>query len=104
MATHVTRIVFYLLILFMLCGIGIFMKGFLPLKKNSPGFSSLNASGNEVPGKFNRLIIIMIDALRADFVFNTQSYMSFTKDLIEQGKTYRYVMGFWLTGLFNLVM
>ena len=40
-------------------------------------------------GKFDRLIVVMIDALRADFVFGKNSYMSFTKSLIAYGDTYR---------------
>jgi ethanolaminephosphotransferase len=83
------RFVLYLLLFYQISGIAIFLKGFLPLKKNTPGFSTRNINGSLVRGKFDRLIVVMIDALRADFVFGKNSYMSYTKSLIAYGDTYR---------------
>ena len=68
------------------------MKGFFPLKKNSPGFSSVNLNGSIVSRKYDRVILVMIDALRADFVLHNKSYMTFTKDLIDRGDTFRYIL------------
>ena len=83
------RFVLYYLLFCQISGIVIFLKGFFPLKKNSSGFSKRNE--NKLFDKFDRLIVIMIDALRADFVFGNSSYMNFTNGLIANGNTYRYV-------------
>ena len=85
------RTLLYYLLFCQIFGIAIFLKGFFPLKKNSSGFSVTNEHGRVVHGKFDRLIIIMIDALRADFVFGDSSYMSFTNKLIVNGDTFRFV-------------
>ena len=83
------RFVLYFLLFCQISGIVIFLKGFFPLKKNSSGFSTRNENG--LFRKFDRLIVVMIDALRADFVFGNGSYMTFTNALIANGDTYRYV-------------
>ena len=83
------RVVLHFLLFCQISGIAIFLKGFFPLKKNTPGFSRRNVNGSLVRGKFDRLIVVMIDALRADFVFGNNSYMGFTKSIIAHGDTYR---------------
>ena len=88
----VKRLMFCFLIFCQISGIAIFLKGFFPLKKNTPGYSTTNINGSLVRGKFDRLIVIMIDALRADFVFGNNSFMNFTKSLITHGQTYRLVL------------
>lgn len=91
--------VLYVLLFYQIFGIAVFLKGFFPLKKNTPGFSNVNINGSQVRGKFDRLILVTIDALRADFVFGNNSYMNFTNSLITRGYTYRYVMQFALLSI-----
>ena len=83
-----------LLYLFLFCeifGIGLFLKGFFPLKENTTGFSTSNSNENLVRHKFDRLIVVLVDALRADFVFENNPYMVFTSNLIKNGDTFRLV-------------
>ena len=83
-----------LLYLFLFCeifGIALFLKGFFPLKENTTGFSTSNSNENLVRHKFDRLIVVLVDALRADFVFENNSYMVFTNNLIKNGDTFRLV-------------
>lgn len=88
------RLVFYFIMFCQIFGIAIFLKGFFPLKKNSPRTSENSLNGSTVRSKFDRLIIVMVDALRADFVLGNDSYMNFTKRLIDSSDSYRYVSAF----------
>ena len=90
-----------LLLLLLFCqimGLMLFLRGFFPLKKaikgratnnNLPPEPSAGKTGDPVPPKFGRVVIVLIDALRADFVFNEQSKMPFTQEIIRSNKSFR---------------
>ena len=90
-----------LLVLFLFCqiiGLSLFLRGFFPLKKSSKGRAtheqlpvepSEEKSRSPPPSKFGRLIIMLIDALRADFVFNERSKMPFTQEMIRKNESFR---------------
>lgn len=72
-----------------LCGFLLFMKGFFPSKVVLYGVNQF--PGGESPfkehqaSKFERLILVVVDALRSDFLFSRNSSMHFVHSLIEQG-------------------
>ncbi|CCJ30652.1 unnamed protein product [Pneumocystis jirovecii] len=68
-------------------GILFFAKGFFPYKPMLHGFSE---DSSMIQAPFNRLVFILIDALRSDFVFSNSSSMTFTQSLIFSGKAYPY--------------
>ncbi|XP_067677597.1 GPI ethanolamine phosphate transferase 2-like [Haliotis asinina] len=76
--------------LMQLLSLSVFLKGFFPLKQGLKGFAKLEDSpvvpgdtDNSVPsGRYDRLIVVVIDALRADFVLASQTYMPFLKEMI----------------------
>ncbi|XP_077982034.1 GPI ethanolamine phosphate transferase 2, catalytic subunit-like [Glandiceps talaboti] len=82
----------------------IFFKGFFPIKRAIPGRATIHDlpiepyNITEYPSEsddyhnqpaFGKLVIVLIDALRADFVFGEKAYqhMPFTHKLIQDGKT-----------------
>lgn len=81
------------LALLQILSFSVFLKGFFPLKQGLKGFARLEDSpavpgdtDNSVPsGHYDRLIIVVIDALRADFVLASQTYMPFLKEMIRDG-------------------
>ncbi|XP_071117625.1 GPI ethanolamine phosphate transferase 2-like [Haliotis cracherodii] len=81
------------LALIQILSFSVFLKGFFPLKQGLKGFARLEDSpavpghtDNSVPrGHYDRLIIVVIDALRADFVLASQTYMPFLKEMIRDG-------------------
>lgn len=66
-----------------LAGVYLFACGFLPYK---PVLSGLSSSSPPVPPKFDKVVFMLIDALRSDFVFSTQSSMHFVQQLIRSGE------------------
>ena len=90
-----------LLVLLLFCqivGLTLFLRGFFPLKKaiqgratneNLPPEPLAENTGRPLPPKFGRVVIMLIDALRADFVFNEQSKMPFTQEVIRSNKSFR---------------
>ncbi|CAG8472616.1 45876_t:CDS:10 [Gigaspora margarita] len=71
-------------------GLGLFSKGFFPYKASLPGFSTIEEhpklpNGDKaaplVP-KFDRLVFMLVDALRSDFVFGENSDMNFVKKYV----------------------
>lgn len=90
-----------LLVLLLFCqivGLTLFLRGFFPLKKaiqgratneNLPSEPSVDKRGDPLSPKFGRVVIMLIDALRADFVFNEQCLMPFTQNIIQNNKTFR---------------
>ncbi|RIA98610.1 alkaline-phosphatase-like protein [Glomus cerebriforme] len=74
-----------------LLGIFFFAKGFFPYKANLSGLSTVNdlpplPNGEKtlLKPKFDRLIFMLIDALRSDFVFGKNSGMKFVQSLISE--------------------
>ncbi|KAF2823709.1 alkaline phosphatase-like protein [Ophiobolus disseminans] len=73
----------------------VFATGFFPYKPFMPGLATYEDSGNdEVLGKgwkeppeapFDKLVFMVVDALRSDFVFGEESGMSFMQSLIRDG-------------------
>ena len=94
-----------ILLLCMTCqllGYAVFLRGFLALKAAVPGHATWTNASFEpttdddskpqiLPPTFGRLVFVLIDALRADFVLPTSKSslprMKFVSDLIEQNKT-----------------
>lgn len=79
-------------------GLMLFLRGFFPLKKaihgratneNLPPEPSVEGTGHPLPPKFGRVVIMLIDALRADFVFSEQSKMPFTQEMIRRNRSFR---------------
>lgn len=72
----------------------IFLTYFMPVKKEFIGISTpetvLEQSGSLVPGvsplkrHYNKTVLVLIDALRADFLFSPGTPMSMTKKLVSQ--------------------
>ena len=54
-----------------------------------PPEPSARNPGDPLSPKFGRVVIVLIDALRADFVFNNQSRMPFTQEIIRTNKSFR---------------
>eukprot|EP01135_Chromosphaera_perkinsii_P009355 Nk52_evm31s1737 gene=Nk52_evmTU31s1737 len=93
-----------------LIAVSIFARGFFPHKKAAEGFatstsnlppplwsSSVGKNGrqgeeqqNAIPARFGRLVLVMIDALRYDFVFERES-MKFVKKKIQKGEAFPFV-------------
>ncbi|KAL9950488.1 hypothetical protein ACROYT_G042986 [Oculina patagonica] len=78
----------------------LFLRGFFPLKKaiqgratseNLPPEPSVEGTGHPLPPKFGRVVIMLIDALRADFVFSEQSRMPFTQEMISLNRSYSFL-------------
>lgn len=72
----------------------IFLTYFMPVKKEFIGISTpetvLEQSGSLVQGvsplkrHYNKTVLVLIDALRADFLFSPDTPMSMTKKLVSQ--------------------
>ncbi|KAK3333890.1 alkaline-phosphatase-like protein [Cercophora scortea] len=66
----------------------IFATGFFPYKPLLPGlaeFGSLTAYGDPPEPPFDRLVFMVIDALRSDFVYTANSGFQYTQSLIRNG-------------------
>ncbi|KAI8326165.1 alkaline phosphatase-like protein [Martensiomyces pterosporus] len=95
-----------------LAGLAFFIKGFFPYKKSIAGFATrqeqqpwdLSAPGGQ-PGhpakaeeshvaaphaQYDRLVVMLVDALRNDFVFGNNSAMDFTQGLLRDGRAIGY--------------
>lgn len=85
----------YLLCLVLqLSGFVTFLFGFFPQKNVLPGFNTFHegqspfAMNNEAP--FDKLIFIVVDALRSDFMFSNSSLMHFLHSLVRDGSALPY--------------
>ncbi|KAH1433673.1 major facilitator super transporter protein [Aspergillus fumigatus] len=67
--------------------ISIFSSGFFPYKSLLPGLATFAETniGTVAPKVFDRVIFMVIDALRSDFVYSKTSGFSFTQSLIRSG-------------------
>ncbi|KAK4179637.1 putative GPI ethanolamine phosphate transferase [Triangularia setosa] len=66
----------------------IFGKGFFPYKPLLPGLATYGESsvyGEPPKAQFDRLVFMVIDALRSDFVYTRNSGFKFTQSLIRDG-------------------
>ncbi|KAJ2725267.1 major facilitator super transporter protein [Coemansia sp. Benny D115] len=79
-------------ILVELVGLGFFIKGFFPYKKNIPGFASTHdqpaavGQSDQQTHQYDRLVVMLVDALRNDFVFGNESAMAYTQGLLRDGR------------------
>ncbi|XP_022782149.1 GPI ethanolamine phosphate transferase 2-like isoform X2 [Stylophora pistillata] len=96
--SHSVHIV--LLLLCQIVGLMLFLRGFFPLKKaiegratndNLPPEPLFEGKGDPLPPKFGRVVIMLIDALRADFVYSEQTRMPFTQELIRLNKSFSFM-------------
>ncbi|MCJ8734136.1 hypothetical protein PDJAM_G00231870 [Pangasius djambal] len=90
-----------------LLGIALFLRGFFPLPIKSslssksklsdlPAEPVVGSSPNSTkvpPPLFNRVVIVLIDALREDFVFgpNGKRFMPYTRNLVESGSSHSFI-------------
>ncbi|XP_051929477.1 GPI ethanolamine phosphate transferase 2 [Hippocampus zosterae] len=94
-----------IILIFEVLAVALFLRGFFPV----PVKSSLSKIRQELPMEplsgsspnsshvpqplFKRVVIMLVDALREDFVFgaNGRTYMPYTRHLVERGSTLSYV-------------
>ena len=109
MKAHLSSLVMCSLL--QLLAVVVFLKGFFPIKHAVPGFASFQdtpsfpfpngnsdnySTSQEIPPVFGRLVIVLIDALRADFVLPQTSYehlfeMTYTKSLVNDRNSFSFV-------------
>ncbi|KAJ2087183.1 major facilitator super transporter protein [Coemansia sp. RSA 1813] len=84
-----------MVVLVELVGLGFFVKGFFPYKKSIPGFArpqdqppDIGRIGtlDEAVPQYDRMVIMLVDALRNDFVFGNNSAMEYTQGLLREGQ------------------
>lgn len=96
-----------LILIFEVVGVALFLRGFFPVPVKS-SFST-KSSPSDLPPEpvsgrppnstrplqplFKRVVIMLVDALREDFVFgaNGRMYMPYTRHLVERGSTHSFV-------------
>ncbi|OQD86343.1 hypothetical protein PENANT_c008G03475 [Penicillium antarcticum] len=66
-------------------GILIFSSGFFPYKPLIPGLARFEETENAAPAVFDKVIFMVVDALRSDFVYSNDSGFLFTQSLIRSG-------------------
>ncbi|KAK4165415.1 GPI ethanolamine phosphate transferase 2 [Cladorrhinum sp. PSN259] len=71
----------------------IFGAGFFPYKPLLPGFADYSDNGlqyepRSVPAKFDKLVFMVVDALRSDFVYTADSGFKFTQSLMREGAAF----------------
>ncbi|KAJ5470866.1 Alkaline phosphatase-likealpha/beta/alpha [Penicillium desertorum] len=68
-------------------GILTFSTGFFPYKPLIPGLATFDETGKNVtvPAVFDKVIFMVVDALRSDFVYSNDSGFLFTQSLIRSG-------------------
>ncbi|XP_023651716.1 GPI ethanolamine phosphate transferase 2 isoform X1 [Paramormyrops kingsleyae] len=90
-----------------ICGIALFLRGFFPAPVKSsftlksklsdqpaePGPADAGNSSKVPPALFNRVVVLLIDALREDFVYGAKGrrFMPYTRSLIERGSSLSFV-------------
>ena len=88
-------------------GFAIFLRGFLALKTPinghaswedvslEPNSTSDSSTGQSFPAKFDRLVIVLVDALRADFVLPVGNpdlpRMEFVKKMVSENRTFSFL-------------
>ncbi|KAJ9134463.1 GPI ethanolamine phosphate transferase 2 [Pleurostoma richardsiae] len=65
----------------------VFATGFFPYKPLLPGLAQYDVSkdGSPPPAPFDRVVFMVVDALRSDFVYSDQSGFEYTQSLIRDG-------------------
>ncbi|XP_026568506.1 GPI ethanolamine phosphate transferase 2 isoform X1 [Pseudonaja textilis] len=88
-------------------GVGLFLRGFFPVQVRSlfpsgtfgqvpaepPKTEDKSEWTMTIPPVFNKVVIVLIDALRDDFVFGSKGlkFMPYTTDLVEKGTTHAFI-------------
>lgn len=73
--------------------LALFLHCYFPVKKGLEGYASLNSVSQDIINSlevkpattFHRLVLMVIDALRADFVLGTSDFMPFTRFKLHEG-------------------
>ncbi|KAH9825208.1 alkaline-phosphatase-like protein [Melampsora americana] len=70
----------------------LFAKGFFPLNEPAEGYGiPLQNKEDTISSRgFDRLVFVLIDALRTDFMFSDESNMKFSQNLVREGKAIPY--------------
>ncbi|KAL2862972.1 mannose-ethanolamine phosphotransferase LAS21 [Aspergillus lucknowensis] len=63
----------------------VFSLGFFPFKPLIPGLATFEESRNAPPKVFDKVVFMVVDALRSDFVYSNNSGFLFTQSLIRSG-------------------
>ncbi|PRT52516.1 GPI ethanolamine phosphate transferase 2 [Wickerhamiella sorbophila] len=69
-------------LLLQVSGLLLFLRGFFPSKTVEPGY---NQKAIDVPPKFDRMVFMVVDALRSDFMFSNESSFETIHSLIREG-------------------
>ncbi|CDR44716.1 CYFA0S15e01882g1_1 [Cyberlindnera fabianii] len=77
------------LLLVHLASILLFCKGFFPSKVVLDGYGEFDDPSSFKP-QFNKVVVMVVDALRSDFVFSDKSSMLFTQSLLRNGSAIGY--------------
>lgn len=72
-----------------LAGLLLFCMGFFPSKVVLPGYGQFSSDDAFDP-QFNKVIVMVVDALRSDFVFSDRSSMEFVQGLLRKGSAIGY--------------
>ncbi|KAJ9635272.1 uncharacterized protein PV06_09319 [Exophiala oligosperma] len=75
----------YLANVLLIASLLIFAKGFFPHKAFLTGLAAWSAGHQPRPAPFDRVLFMVVDALRSDFVYSNASHFSFTQSLIRSG-------------------
>ncbi|MBW0513396.1 hypothetical protein O181_053111 [Austropuccinia psidii MF-1] len=71
-------------------GAGLFARGFFPVYKPPSGYGKPPNLPQTPSEPFGKLVFVVIDALRSDFMFGNHSKMDFSQSLIRDGKALPY--------------
>lgn len=92
------RFLYPIVLVVHILGFLLFLKGFFPSKVVLSGYNEFHdATGshfhtsNGKPHQFNKFVLMVVDAMRADFLYSdTHSHMSFVHQLISEGSAIPY--------------
>ena len=73
------------LILFSTIGLSLFFLGYFPLSTSNPKQLSSANTTPPTPPLYDKLVLVIIDALRYDFVLSPSSPMSFVREMLDNG-------------------
>ncbi|KAL6243376.1 major facilitator superfamily transporter protein [Rhinocladiella similis] len=75
----------YLANILLIASLLIFAKGFFPHKAFLTGLATWSEDHQPRLAPFNRVVFMVVDALRSDFVYSNASHFAFTQSLIRSG-------------------
>ncbi|KEF61116.1 uncharacterized protein A1O9_02681 [Exophiala aquamarina CBS 119918] len=72
---------------FIIASLLVFAKGFFPHKASLPGFAQwpVSSAASSRAAPFDRVVFMVVDALRSDFVYGNSTGFKFTQSLIRNG-------------------